>query len=290
MESANKKQLFSLLNLPLEEKVKASKEFIRDWYEKNEGMIFVCFSGGKDSTALLHLCRQVYKDIPAVYLDTGIEYPEIDDFAKSTENVVCLKPDMSYEEVTGLYGYSVLSRKISEAVEAYQDSNKKESDLTELKNKVGASYLYLKDIPCKVSNKCCNVLKEEPLDRYITQSNRKPIVGILAEESMGRMRRFMTNGINQYNNSVSYPIAFWSEADVKRYLKEENIPYCSIYGDLETYGEKRTICMYCLRGVHLEERPNRFERMKECHSDKYKYFMNALGMSEAYNFLINKGV
>lgn len=285
----NMKKLFSLLNLSFDEKVKASLKFIKDWYDKNEGKVFVCYSGGKDSTALLHLCRQVDNDIPAVYFDTGIEYPEIDKFAKATENVVCLKPDMTYEEVTGLYGYSVLSKKITEAMDTYQNSNKNDSDLIELQNKVGVNFLYLKDIPCKVSNKCCMVLKEEPLKRYIDQSKRKPIDGILAEESLGRMRRFVNNGVNQYNYSVSHPIIFWNEADVKRYLKENEIPYCSIYGDLETYGEKRTICMYCLRGVHLDESPNRFERMKENYAENYQYFMNTLGMSEIYKFLTNKG-
>lgn len=284
------KRLPALLNLSLEEKVKASKEFIKDWYDKNEGKVFVSYSGGKDSTALLHLCRQVYNDIPAVYLDTGIEYPEIDSFAKATENVVCLKPDMSYEEVTGLYGYSVLSRKISQAMDIFQKSDRNDGDLIELRNNVGESYLYLKDIPCKVSNNCCRVLKEEPLNRYTAQSGRKQIVGILAEESLGRMRRFIINGVNQYNNSVSYPIIFWNEEDVKRYLKENDVLYCSIYGDLETYGEKRTNCMYCLRGVHLEESPNRFDRMKESYADKHHYFMNTLKMSKIHNFLTNKGV
>lgn len=285
MEFMRKKELVSLLNLSFEEKIKVSKEFIEDWYAVSNGMIFVSFSGGKDSTALLHLCRQLYHDIPAVYLETGIEYPEIDNFVKSTENVVCLKPSMSYEEVTGAYGYSIFTRKISDAVEIYQNSKKNEYDLAEFKNKVGENYFYLKDIPCKVSNKCCLTIKEEPLNRYKEQTNRKAIVGILAEESMGRMRSFMLDGINQYNNSISYPIAFWREAEVKQYLKENNVPYCHIYGDLETYGEKRTMCMYCMRGVHLEESPNRFERMKEHNNDKYNYFVKTLGMSEVLNFL-----
>lgn len=289
MNSANR-NASQLLKLSFYKKVEISKEYIKDWYEHYNGNVFVSFSGGKDSTVLLHLCRQVYPDIPAIYLDNGLEYPEIDAFAKATPRVICLRPVMSYEQVSKELGYSVLSKHISKAVETYQQSEKKENDLNELKNKIGDQYTYLKDIPCRVSVQCCKILKEEPLNRYISQSGRKTIAGVLAEESIGRMRRFILNGVNQYNKDISYPIIFWREKDVKQYLKEYHVDYCNIYGDLETYGEKRTICMYCLLGIHLEESPNRFERMKKNYPDKYNYFMNTLGMSEIYHFLTSRGL
>lgn len=287
MDTMNHK-LASLLTLPLEEKIEISKEYIREWYVENDGKVFVSFSGGKDSTALLHLCRQLYDDIPAVYLDTGLEYPEIDVFAKSTENVVCLKAEMSYEEVTSKYGYSVFTKKISEAVERYQNSKKNQEDLAELRNKVGNDYLFLKDIPCKVSNKCCLVLKEEPLNNYISKTNRKPMVAILAEETMGRMRRYINEGVNQFKNAVSHPIIFWNEMDVKKYLLDNNVEYCNIYGDLRTYGEKRTMCMYCMRGIHLEKTHNHIDGLKNLHEDKYEYFMNTLGMKNIVNYLMKE--
>ena len=38
---------------------------------------------GKDSTVLLHLVRSIYPDTPALYIDTGLEYPEIKNFVKT---------------------------------------------------------------------------------------------------------------------------------------------------------------------------------------------------------------
>lgn len=45
-----------------------------EWYMRYDGQVFISFSGGKDSTVLLDLARRVYPDIPAVYVDTGLEY------------------------------------------------------------------------------------------------------------------------------------------------------------------------------------------------------------------------
>lgn len=45
------------------------------------GGAYVSFSGGKDSTVLLDIARKIYPEIPAVFSNTGLEYPEIRKFA-----------------------------------------------------------------------------------------------------------------------------------------------------------------------------------------------------------------
>ena len=55
-------------------------------------MVYVSFSGGKDSTVLLDLARRAYPDIEAVFCDTGLEYPEIREFIRSKENVTWIHP------------------------------------------------------------------------------------------------------------------------------------------------------------------------------------------------------
>ena len=60
----------------LEKKIKVSQMKILEWYREYNGQVFTSFSGGKDSTVLLDLARQVCPDIPAVYVDTGLEYPK----------------------------------------------------------------------------------------------------------------------------------------------------------------------------------------------------------------------
>ena len=53
---------------------------IIQWYEAKEGQVYVSFSGGKDSTVLLDKVRRLFPEVPAVFCDTGLEYPEIREF------------------------------------------------------------------------------------------------------------------------------------------------------------------------------------------------------------------
>lgn len=79
----------------LEKKIKVSQMKILEWYREYNGQVFTSFSGGKDSTVLLDLARQVCPDIPAVYVDTGLEYPELRDFVKTKRQCDLASPTLS---------------------------------------------------------------------------------------------------------------------------------------------------------------------------------------------------
>ena len=68
--------------LPLSAKVLMSQNRIREWYQHFNGDVCVSFSGGKDSTVLAHLVHDMYPEVPLVFCNTGLEYPEIQAFAK----------------------------------------------------------------------------------------------------------------------------------------------------------------------------------------------------------------
>ena len=55
-------------SLPLEAKIVKSQLRIREWYEYWNGEVYVSFSGGKDSTVLLHLVRELYPDVPLCFV------------------------------------------------------------------------------------------------------------------------------------------------------------------------------------------------------------------------------
>ena len=102
--------------LPLSIKLRMTEERIRMWVrEYGENGVYVSFSGGKDSTVLLDIVRNRmgYTDIPAVFVDTGLEYPEVREFVKTFDNVVWLKPKMQFRKVIEKYGYPFISKEIA---------------------------------------------------------------------------------------------------------------------------------------------------------------------------------
>ena len=109
--------LKELQGLPLNLKVAHTKQRIREWVrEFGSDGVYVAFSGGKDSTVLLHIVRSMYQDIPAVFVDTGLEYPEIRQFVSKFENVEILRPKLSFVEVIKKYGYPIISKEVGECV------------------------------------------------------------------------------------------------------------------------------------------------------------------------------
>jgi 3'-phosphoadenosine 5'-phosphosulfate sulfotransferase (PAPS reductase)/FAD synthetase len=109
----DKKRLAELQALPLERKIQITQTRIIEWYTRWKGQVYVSFSGGKDSTVLLHIARQCFPDIEAVFVNTGLEYPEIQKFAKSFDNVTVVRPKMSFVDVIKNYGYPVISKEVS---------------------------------------------------------------------------------------------------------------------------------------------------------------------------------
>lgn len=109
-------RLAELQALPLERKIQITQTRIIEWYQRYNGKVCVSFSGGKDSTVLLHIARQIYPDIPAVFSNTGLEYPEIQRFVKSVNNVDIVTPSMRFDQVISTYGYPLISKEVAEAI------------------------------------------------------------------------------------------------------------------------------------------------------------------------------
>ena len=109
-------RLLELQALPLERKIQITQTRIIEWYQHYKGNVCVSFSGGKDSTVLLHIARQIYPNIPAVFSDTGLEYPEIREFVKSFDNVDIIRPKMNFGQVITTYGYPLIGKEVAEAI------------------------------------------------------------------------------------------------------------------------------------------------------------------------------
>lgn len=116
MEKYTKEDLKRLQSLSLEEKVDITLGRIMQWYNYWKGNVYVSYSGGKDSTVLLHLVRSLYPDVPAVYVNTGLEYPEIQAKVREQENATILSPEMPFVQVLTEYGYPLISKEVSECI------------------------------------------------------------------------------------------------------------------------------------------------------------------------------
>ena len=86
-------------HLPYEVKLLLSARRIMDWYDYYDGMVYVSFSGGLDSTVLAHMVEHVLeRNVPRVFVDTGLEHPEIREFVHSFD-VEVLYPKCSFRDV-----------------------------------------------------------------------------------------------------------------------------------------------------------------------------------------------
>lgn len=109
--------LYQMQSLPLSAKIRMSEYRIREWVEcYGEDGVYISFSGGKDSTVLLDIARKIYPEIGAVYVDTGLEYPEVREFVKQHENVEIIRPKMNFRQVILKYGYPFIGKEVAGCV------------------------------------------------------------------------------------------------------------------------------------------------------------------------------
>ena len=245
-------------SVPLEGKIIMTKQRIRQWYEYWDGMVYVSFSGGKDSTVLKHIVESMYDDVPAVFVNTGLEYPEIQQFVRSIKagkydcfnsDVEILRPEMRFDEVIKKYGYPVVSKEVSQKlhdantakINGYTDSYaiRQFNGMYISKNGKTSRYNFKKwkfmlDAPFNSSHKCCDVMKKKPAKTYEKQTGRKPIIATMASESRLRYQTWIQHGCNAFDGKKprSTPMSFWTEQDILHYLKKYDVPYCSVYGDI----------------------------------------------------------
>lgn len=290
-------QLKQMQSLPLEVKIEKTKLRIKEWYEHWNGNVYVSFSGGKDSTVLLNIVRSLYPDVVAVFVDTGLEYPEIRAFVKIIENVIWLKPKLPFTEVIEKYGYPVISKEVSEAVSqykaGYQSRINKFNPSSDYVKKYGRKYClekykYLIGAPFNISHMCCNEMKKKPFKMYEKRAEQKPFIGTMAEESQLRITSYLKHNCNAFESKrpISTPLGFWKEQDIWKYIKTHNITYSKIYD----MGYKRTGCVFCMFGCHLEQGNNRFQQMQLTHPQLYDYCMKpfesgGLGLAKVLDFI-----
>ena len=138
-------------------------------------------------------------------------------------------------------------------------------------------------------------MKKDPIHKYEKEHGVFGITAQMADESKLRTQVWLKNGCNAFDSKhpISNPMSFWTEDDVLEYIYKYKLPICSVYGEVvpatdqltfddmgfdtgnvprkkyTTTGCKRTGCMLCGFGCHLDKSPNRFEQLKQTHPGVY---------------------
>lgn len=290
-------------------------------------------------------CYVIRKPLYLCFVDTGLEYPEIRNHVKffadwlrnkyGIEVILdIVRPKMRFDQVITEYGYPIISKEVSSTIRGarsnilngvyslrlcklgvttgeygglYDSGEYNYAGSLENSKFKAHKWKPLIDVDCDISEQCCYVMKKAPLAEYEKRTGRKPIIGTMACESMNRESAWFKNGCNAFDSKKarSAPMSFWMNQDVLHYIKNDNIPIASVYGEvvradhiindgvnqyeqmsfsdfgliengeteiLQTTGCNRTGCMFCGFGCHMEkDGERRFERLKKTHPRQYQY-------------------
>lgn len=239
--------------------------------------------------------------IPSVFINTGLEFPEIRQFVQAQKDVVIIKPKLTFKEVIERYGWPVVSKEQASYIYAYRHTSDPKWKAYRLNGdakgrfKISKKWQYLVDAPFEISHKCCDVLKKAPAYAYEKETGKHPIIATLAAESMLRTSNWLQYGCNAFDakRPNSRPLSVWTEQDILQYIQRYNVPIASIYGSIETLddgtlhltGEQRTGCAFCAFGVHLDKEPNKFQRMHQTHPNLWNFCINELGEGKVLDYI-----
>lgn len=257
---------------PLDKKINHALKRILEFYLATEGKVYIAFSGGKDSCVLRHLCLSVLPEAtPVVFSNTTNEYAEIIRHVKETDNVIWLKPKMTFEETVAKYGFPLVSKEVAQKI--YEIKTTKSEYLLKKRlygddkgnGKVPEKWKFLALEAFNLTHKCCYFLKKEPFLRYEKETGRNGYIGTRIEESRLRRTSWIEKGCNTFkeNHNKSRPLSLWTTDDIHEYCARFNVPLSNIYSDIINGAapEEGTGCEFCGFGEHLNyQDTNKLER------------------------------
>ena len=245
----------------LQDRVQKIQQIINQYGKDNFAL---SYSGGKDSTVLSQLIDIALPNnkIPRVYCNTGIELNMINNFvvnkACEDKRFFIIKPTLNIRDTLKAWGYPFKSKEHAAVLANYQKyktAGKWVNNYLNKNNRFACpeklKYQFTPDYDLKISDKCCIVLKEEPLNKWLKENNKKYwILGIMAAEGGRRSRttclRFVNNNLKTFN-----PLATVSKKWEEWFINKYDIDICDIYKP--PYNFDRTGCKGCPFNPHLQK-------------------------------------
>lgn len=267
--------------------------------------------GGLDSITLLLFLREIGINIPAISC-SSLEDKSIQEVHKQLR-VIRLHGEKNKTDIIREFGFPVLSKEIAAKIELWQNPTPKNKTVRHaiITGETGEYGGYQKNsrmklpdkwlnlfcgyaneeenvnyqiAPFKVSAKCCYYLKEKPCDGWAKEHNSMPYFGLMASEGGRREKALKMHGCNYYGKTStrSAPFAIFSRQDLLRLALDLSVPVPEVYGEIKeningelyTTGAQRTGCSMCGFGIHMEQRPHRFDKLRERNEKEWDFWLN----------------
>lgn len=266
----------------LAQKIDHSLGVIDQFIARMDGKVYLSFSGGKDSTVLLHLCEILKPDIKCVFVNTGCESVDVVRFVekmKAAHNIEVIRPKLTPRQVWAKYGFPLVSKDQAFKIDLVRKNPNSASAQKFMRDgnqfTISKCFRYLCDTEkCKyhTSAVCCNKLKKDPCKRYENESGLRPIVATMASESMLRETDYLRVGqCNKFDqgHEKSKPLSIWMEEDIWQFIRENNIEIAEIYAK----GVDRTGCVGCGFGAQMKN-DRRLETFYRLYPKYYNMVLN----------------
>lgn len=234
----------------------------------------ISFSGGKDSCVLKHLVYQIQEELKhekkySLLVAAELFHPETALFIKThlKPGDEVMGPIKTFETTVKEDGYPLISKQLAQKISHVRNTKNHRTyirSIVGLDNKVFGklplTYVHFLDkefIKYEISHKCCDAIKGR-----VKHDKRPVFIGTTIDESRLRRDSWIKYGCNYFSKggkSMCRPLSLWSEKNVWDYIRQENIPYSSIYDK----GYTRSGCVACMFGMSLENELKRRGALKD---------------------------
>lgn len=233
-------------------------------------------SGGKDSAIIYYLCKMARErepslDITFIHVNTGMELIASTKWIKQHPDIISLRPTTSMVQHIKLNGVPCVSKLKDEFISRWQRNPESRSGVGAKRilttgqysdqaktgtmaklNKHLISEIFEKGTDLKISGKCCQYLKKDPMILYNKENNIEvSITGMRKAEGGARsisMKSCFTT--DKKGHTKLHPIYDWSNETVEDFIRVYDVRLSDAY---TIYGMTRTGCVGCPYGLKVME-------------------------------------
>lgn len=256
--------------------------------------IMISVSGGSDSDCIVHLVCTYFPEfldkIYFVFINTGLEFDATKRHITELENKYSIEIEQirgkSVVTVVRQYGFPILSKTRSEdifyylkgrqwAIDRIDGDANKDKPRYAYNNKMIDMIHYIKKNGLKVSSRCCDKSKKEPVKRFMRENGIELNVTGERKAEGGQRASSHKSCFEEHKDGFHkfMPLWWWSDSVKKVFKQAEGIRYSDCY---EVYGFKRTGCVGCPFSINIADD---LQAMYEYEPQLYKACMNVFGQA-----------